>query len=176
MAQRCSRSKAIRHRQQQEQPQQQKQIMCVLKCRTITLKPSLYKPSLYCLSSLRQRAILAVGHSCLSPRDVISRQVHKQTKPRLLLCMRVQDTTCLWNCPHMTYQTEWGVEDQILTVTETNNLHFTGILCRRSSSFCSWINRISVSFCDSPSVCQVTLKSCDCSPHAQFGNVSHPVL
>lgn len=108
MAQRCSRSKAIRHRQQQEQPQeqqQQQQIICLLKCPTITLKPSLYEV-LYCLSSLRLRAILAVGHSCLSPHDVISRQVYKQTNPRLLLCMRVPDTTCLWNCPDMTYQTE----------------------------------------------------------------------
>ena len=85
------------------------QIMCLLKCPTISLKPSLYEV-LFCLSSLRQRAISAVGHSCLSPHDVISRQVYKQTKPRLLLCMRVHDTTCLWNCPHMTYQTEWALK------------------------------------------------------------------
>ena len=73
---------------------------------------------------------------------------------------------------------DWvGVEDQLLTVIETNNLHFTGILCRRSSPFCSRIDSNNVSFCDSPSMCQVTLKSCDCLSHAQlFPNVLHFVL
>ena len=87
----------------------QQQIMWLLKCPTIALKPSLYEV-LFCLSSLRQRAVLAVGHSCLSLHDVISRQVYKQTKPCFFLCMRVHDTTCHWNCPHMTYQTEWALK------------------------------------------------------------------
>ena len=73
---------------------------------------------------------------------------------------------------------DWvGVEDQLLTVTETNNLHFTGILCWRIVPFRSWNVSSNVSFCNSTSKFQVTLKPCDCLSHAQlFENVLHAVL